>query len=254
MTETLTIDGAINFRGVDALTGSEGRRLKPAMFYRAGSFEKLTERGIRQLRELGATTLFDLRTNTECEEFPSRLADLAEFTTHVGRHDIRIGDLTAVLRNPASTPSESRAAMLRVYQKIPVLFPPIFRKFFDLLQRTQSPLVVNCTVGKDRTGAAVALFLSALGVPRDDIIGEYDKTNRHLADIKETLESRRGERGYTGARPEVFLPVMAADPDYMTQMFATVEGLHGSVGDYMAREIGVDGAALERLRAKFLEG
>ncbi|MGE0233190.1 MAG: tyrosine-protein phosphatase [Flavobacteriaceae bacterium] len=252
MTQQFAIEGSINFRPVHDLDAGNGRKLRAGALYRGGSYEKLTEQGIAQLHALGINTIFDLRTNTEREEFRSRLADREGFVTHVEPHDIRIGDLSSVLRDPASTAAESRAAMLNIYQNLPKVFVPVFRRYFALLGETESPIAVNCTVGKDRTGAAVALLLSALGVARDDIIEEYAKTNERLDDIRETLEARKGERGYSGANADVLLPVLAADPDYMAAMLSVIEGSHGGVPAYLESEIGVDAAGAERLRRRFL--
>lgn len=252
MTQIPSIEGSINFRPVQDLAASEGRTLRAGALYRGGSYEKLTEQGIAQLQSLGVTTIFDLRTNTEREEFRSPLADRDGFVTHVEPHDIRIGDLSSVMRDPASTPVESRAAMIRIYENLPTVFVPVFRRFFNLLGDGNSPLAVNCTVGKDRTGAAVALLLTALDVSRDDIIEEYAKTNERLDDIRDTLEARTGERGYSGASAEVLLPVLAADPDYMAAMITAIENSHGGIPAYLEKEIGVDAAAVEALRRRFL--
>src|SRR5690606_39912242 len=48
-----------------------------------------------------------------------------------------------------------------------------FAGFFKLVLQAQSPLVVHCTAGKDRTGFACAMLLAALGVHDDDILVDY---------------------------------------------------------------------------------
>jgi protein-tyrosine phosphatase len=42
------------------------------------------------------------------------------------------------------------------------------------------PVLVHCTVGKDRTGVTVALTLAAAGVDEDAVIGDYARTETLL--------------------------------------------------------------------------
>jgi protein-tyrosine phosphatase len=42
------------------------------------------------------------------------------------------------------------------------------------------PILFHCSAGKDRTGIASALLLSALGVDRKDIFDDYMLTNKAL--------------------------------------------------------------------------
>ena len=53
MTQQFAIEGSINFRPVHDLSAGDGRKLKAGALYRGGSYEKLTEQGIAQLKALG---------------------------------------------------------------------------------------------------------------------------------------------------------------------------------------------------------
>src|SRR3546814_7502585 len=52
---------------------------------------------------------------------------------------------------------------------------------FSQLAAGELPMVINCTAGKDRTGVAAALVLTALDVPRDIIIADYALSGELLA-------------------------------------------------------------------------
>jgi hypothetical protein len=61
------------------------------------------------------------------------------------------------------------------------------------------PVVVACSLGKDRTGQIIALILSALGVSRDSIVRDYLQSNVGLARDAAILPRRyqADARGYT---------------------------------------------------------
>jgi protein-tyrosine phosphatase len=40
------------------------------------------------------------------------------------------------------------------------------------------PAVEHCTSGKDRTGVFSAILLTALGLPRDEVMQDYSLTNQ----------------------------------------------------------------------------
>lgn len=46
--------------------------------------------------------------------------------------------------------------------------------------RSRGPTLVHCTVGKDRTGLAVAVILSALGVADEQIVADYVRTEANM--------------------------------------------------------------------------
>ena len=65
----------------------------------------------------------------------------------------------------------------------------------------EQPVLVHCTVGKDRTGVTVALALAAAGVDEEAVIADYARTegmlpewrNRDIVRMLSTAASRGGE-------------------------------------------------------------
>jgi protein-tyrosine phosphatase len=57
------------------------------------------------------------------------------------------------------------------------------------------PVLVHCTVGKDRTGVTVALTLAAAGVDAEAVVGDYARTegllpqarNRHIVELLRSM-------------------------------------------------------------------
>jgi protein-tyrosine phosphatase len=70
--------------------------------------------------------------------------------------------------------------MTASYPRMLTQFNGQFRRMFGELLAGHAPLAFNCSAGKDRTGLAAALLLTALGVPRATVIEDYELTNKTL--------------------------------------------------------------------------
>ena len=56
-----------------------------------------------------------------------------------------------------------------------------YRAFFTTIaQDAHRPALFHCTTGKDRTGCAAAATLPLLGVSAEDVLYDYELTNRDL--------------------------------------------------------------------------
>jgi protein-tyrosine phosphatase len=131
-----------------------------------------------------------------------------------------------------------------------------YRRFFEILLSLHEGkgILWHCTDGKDRTGIAAMLILTALGADRQTILEDYLLTNeynaRQLAMVqaafakRELTEHQRRMLAFTtGGVEEVFLH----------NAIACLEERYGSVEAYMEQELGVGAAEREKLRRMFLE-
>ena len=68
-----------------------------------------------------------------------------------------------------------------IYLEILDASAPVFRQVLETLASPdQSPALIHCQAGKDRTGIIVALVLLAIGVERNLIISDFMKSNEAL--------------------------------------------------------------------------
>jgi protein tyrosine/serine phosphatase len=118
------------------------------------------------------------------------------------------------------------------------------RGYFRALAATDGPSLIHCAAGKDRTGVAVALFHTALGVHRDDIMADYLLTNvsgrseQRVAAAMAAIRTLYGER----LDEDAAHALVSAAPDYLEAAFAGIERGHGSVEAYLRDVLGVDAA------------
>jgi protein-tyrosine phosphatase len=114
--------------------------------------------------------------------------------------------------------------------------------------------VVHCAAGKDRTGVICALTLTALGVPHDTIVADYELTNTavdylaRLPAIKERMEARIGKP----IDSEALRPMLGVHRDYLAAAFAVIGEKYPDVPTYMREVLGVDDAMVRELRARFI--
>lgn len=169
----------LNFRDIGGLPTGEGGRIRPGILFRSEGPASFLEEHHAELSDLGFRSVADLRSVTEREAAPHgwcgpecRMLDLDMNT------DLRAQgeDMWASL---GRDPTAARAAevMTHNYGLMPQAFLPHLSLMVDTLLGQDTPMLVHCTAGKDRTGVVVALFLDFLGVPRPVIVEDYRKSD-----------------------------------------------------------------------------
>lgn len=163
MTDDSLVPGAVNFRDIGGLrAGSLVTR--SGVLYRSGNLAQLDEAGTGALGALGIRRIIDLRDDQEVVHAPSRIEGLNLVTQRV---PLFLGSVTSFFERDASLDEfyrfmvdESAAQVVEVVRGVV----------------TDQPVLVHCTVGKDRTGVTVALALAAAGVDEDAVVADYART------------------------------------------------------------------------------
>ncbi|MFX8016077.1 tyrosine-protein phosphatase, partial [Acinetobacter baumannii] len=79
-----------------------------------------------------------------------------------------------------ATAANVKAMMTASYPRMLTQFNGQYRRMFGELLAGRVPLAFNCSAGKDRTGIAAALVLTALDVPHKTVVEDYLLTNRYF--------------------------------------------------------------------------
>jgi protein-tyrosine phosphatase len=163
----------------------------------------------------------------------------------IGERPDGLLDLEAI-----SDPDEFlRAAYLGILQDAA---PSLGSLFQSLGQPDGLPAVIHCGGGKDRTGVAAALVLTALGVAREDVLDDYDLTAR-FADPARTAEIAKRLDEERRRRPDLPFGVVQTSRWAMAEALESVDRRYGGVDNYLVEIAGVPAGALEALRATMLE-
>jgi protein-tyrosine phosphatase len=112
-----------------------------------------------------------------------------------------------------------------------------------LAEPASLPAVVQCAVGKDRTGLAIAVVQSLLGAPWDQVVEDFVQSNVEL-ELTAGPTSFLDEAGVT----RYSHPVSEA---LLSSAMNTIQSECGSIPAYLAPH-GVTTADLEALRSNLL--
>ncbi len=128
------------------------------------------------------------------------------------------------------------------------------RMFEALLDIEDGGFLVHCAAGKDRTGFGCALILHALGVAEQTVVEDYLLTNEVLdfeSYVLARMKARFGEEA-TFDR-EAVMALAGVRPEYLRAAYAAIEEEFEGVEYYLERAVGLDAAAREVLRSRYLE-
>ncbi|MEU1597064.1 tyrosine-protein phosphatase [Streptomyces sp. NPDC005708] len=130
-----------------------------------------------------------------------------------------------------------------------MLKPPMAREFAracDIVARAETPVLIHCTAGKDRTGVLVALVLRILGADHSAILDDYVTTSAAVPQILRRLPKTLAATGYEPGD----VPVGLRDTDRAAMQTALheLDEQHGGVEQWHRRHGGAP-ETIRRLRA-----
>lgn len=249
----LPLEGGQNFRDLGGYRTRDGRQVRWGLLYRSGAMNGLTERDFTQLQARGIRTVCDFRSAAERAGAPVHWP--AAVRPAIFAEDYAMERDFAGLMRPDLTGAQAAAAMTAAYARMPMRFAGQYRRMFAELVAGRAPLAFNCSAGKDRTGIAAALILTALGVPYATVTEDYLLSNRYF-------DPRRGASGTVAddrtaafmkrLPPDALQALMGVDRRYLDAAFATMQAQPGGLDGYMRDQLGLDAAALRTLRSRYL--
>lgn len=249
----LPLQGARNFRDLGGYRTADGRSVRWGKLFRSGSMAELTPADCDYLGGLGIRFVCDLRTTDERAAAPCAWTERAG-TIHWSRDYLTsFGDLRGLLRaDLPPTVTAVRTVMQAAYRQLPFEQAPAYRELFKRLHQGELPMIFNCTAGKDRTGIAAALILSALGVDREQIVEDYGLSNQLLDPLRHA--GNPNKKSLLGRlSPEVLQSIMGTHPDYLRSAFVAIEERHGKLERYLSEALGVGEDELACIRRELLE-
>lgn len=160
------VSGAVNFRDVGGLPAGD-RRTRPGVLYRSGNLVAVDDVGARTLRDLGIRRVIDLRDESEVAHAPSRLDE----AVRIQHEPLFLGSVASFFARDLSLDDMYAALVDDSADRVVSAVRGILNA---------QPVLVHCTVGKDRTGVTVAIALAAVGVDREAVIADYARTEEFL--------------------------------------------------------------------------
>jgi protein-tyrosine phosphatase len=239
MTSLVPIESILNLRDVGGLRTGDGRTVRSGLLFRSATpFFLTADDAVLLTTALGIRTRIDLRSTGEVATGTS--AHLAAVDQRVAHLPFRVGGVWRP-DDRLTDPAERVAShYLRYLEHAGDAVADVVRL---LTTADHLPALVHCTVGKDRTGVAVAMTLSAVGVLDEEIIDDYARTRDHVDAVMAQLT---GHTAYADRIAELPAESLSAEPASMTSFLRQLQETYGGARSFLERH-GVTSSALADL-------
>jgi protein-tyrosine phosphatase len=220
----LRVPGTRNLRDVGGYPAAAGRQTRWRTLLRTDALDRLPAASQATLLDLGLRQVIDLRWPEELDESPS-----------VFRASDRVAYRAIPLLRDDPTPRVGLAGTyLHMLDERGAQLAAVVR---SLIEPGGVPAVIGCAAGKDRTGVAIALVLSAVGVPDDVVVADYALSRAAFANAvrDEHLVDWRAD-----------VREVECVPEYMSAALRHLHQRHGGPHALLRRH-GITDAEIEQL-------
>jgi protein-tyrosine phosphatase len=254
----LSLHGIHNFRDYGNYPARGGARLVSGKLFRSGQHVDATPDDLEAVAALNLATIVDLRGDSERVTYPClRHADFGADVLFAAGETSEGGQAPhiAAARN-VTTAADAHRAMVNLYNAMPYRpkLVEIFRLYFAALANRDGASLIHCLAGKDRTGIAVGVFHSVMGVHLDDIMADFMLTNtagdpeRRIAAGANTVRRNFGP----GMADAAVRTLMSVHPEFLETAFSVVKRDHGSLVAYARTVLGVGPDEVRAMERNFL--
>jgi protein-tyrosine phosphatase len=238
----IPLTGATNFRDLGGYMGHEGRPVQWRKIFRSDHLASLDENDLRQLKTLEIGRTFDFRGVTESQSQPYQWPGIQRHSLSIEPTVVQRLQAQHLSGKPLSA-ADALDAMQTTYRDFVKSDSHRFAELFDHMLTKPEPLLFHCTAGKDRTGLAAALILSALGVSEKDIWQDYLLTNQLY---------KRNSTGASNLSPDVLKIVWEVQASFLQSSLDVIQQDHGGMHNYLSQQLKLSPAALDKLRTTYL--
>lgn len=240
-----------NVRELGGLRSANGQIVKPGKLFRTAKLYRASKRDLRLLDGLGLARIFDLRGSDEIAHQPDPAVKGAAWVHVPAMPDFRGTDKAAQEADQIFN-SDPVSGLRMVYHEMArsAVSHDAYRLFFrEILEAEGGPVLWHCAQGKDRTGVAALLLLSALDVPREISMEDYLETNRQMAPVYHSMVHSHMS---PVERMQSEVAVMVRE-DFLLAYIDEIERQYGSIDAYLREELELAERDLTLLRKAYLE-
>lgn len=270
----IPLEGMCNTRDLGGYRTVDGRRIKPHRLIRSGALFDGTPKDLEKLcSEYNLKTVVDFRTGEERRQKPHPVLPgvtyvenpiLEEEELGITRENQDSSDGNAVVKKVIQTIQASGGTPLEYMKNmyIDLITAPgsraRYKRFFEILLNNREGAVLwHCTAGKDRAGVGTLLLLSALSVPREQILADYMKVNefagKEVDMLMKLLTEGEGQPAVRQAQAEAVRLLFTVDESYALSVFEVMEKECGSVDAFLEKEMGLTAPKRKLLEELYLE-
>lgn len=202
--------------------------------FRSGQLSSLSEWDSIRLNNLHIKTVIDLRGNDELAVSPLRYSNAN--IIHIPIPIKNMDNVVARIQEDRMRKGDGLLFMQDTYLQYVTDYSEQFAKALDVfLEEDNYPILINCSMGKDRTGYLTAMLLFALGIPEETIARDYMASNEninigHLAYMARDLS--------TNAQ-ETITTLVTVNEGLIDLVLKRIRKDYGSVDKYLSKGLGL---------------
>ena len=240
----LAISGQPNFRDLGGIVTTDGHHIKWGVLFRSGALNALTNADKDYMKSVGIKRDIDFRNYEE----KKTAVDNIPF----GVDTLGIPILTTI-------PSDADVKAWLVQQNksaLDTMFYPLYRlyvtdfqyqfKYFCRQLETEKGTVYHCSGGKDRTGFATMILLSALGVDIKTIMDNYLATNAY---IEPAVKKEIAYLNLHNINGELLRPSLTVNNAFLQTSLDMIDRQYGGMDKYITM-LGIN---IDKLKKLYLE-
>jgi protein-tyrosine phosphatase len=245
--------GSVNFRDLGGYLTEDGRRVKWGRLFRSGHMANLTQGAREYFATLDIKAVCDFRISEE------RASEATELPNNPSMNILEIPPgikdrffLHRVFQQ-ARGPEDVVKAVHEIVVSMVNESALRYQRLFDvLLERADENILINCSAGKERTGVASALILTALGVPRATIYYDFMLSKKYFPvqnEIPRVL--KKYDVGEGLAAQELIMPLLETHESYLRCAFDFIDKHFGDGLGFLKHHYGIGPAELHELRERY---
>jgi len=263
----ILFDNIINARDLGGMIGHAGHVVRSNKLLRSAHLHDATDDDIRRLEEeYHLRRIFDFRSLGEAEFLPDR--EVTDATHHLlPTIDMSEERLTGqAIPQEAFLDLEQHIVNYSFYPEVQAMaadmYPSLIRSEYSQLQYAaflrliiETPdgaVLWHCFQGKDRTGWGAAFILSALGVDREAIIEDFDRSNDAYRELVARLNEDIIARGGGEAEMDVVQAFMGVSTKNFRRTLDLIDREFDGMDNYLQNQLFLTNDDIRLLRKRYL--
>jgi len=248
----LRLPGTNNMRDMGGYQTCDGGRVRMGGLFRSGYLTNVTPETSIAIANLGIGLVCDFRTDQERDEHPNRYAaDHKPTVKHLPVWPVGtpgVDNTVARLLRGEASPQKALDDQCNGYREFVRDQSDRFAGLFTALtEHAPGAMLMHCSAGKDRTGIAAALLLTALGVSRRDVVEDYllsrdghgaREQTQYYIDLYWEAHIATHDTNPVCTKDDVHA-LFSSQPEKINAAFDEMEQVAGTVDTYIRDVLGV---------------
>ena len=264
VTKRIKVKKLKNTRDLGDLITSDGRKIAHGKLIRSGRLSDLPTKSVCKLKEIGISTIVDLRIPAEKNDHPdiklpeSRYVWLPVTTTPtetvVSEETMYRTMKKEGKRLISDFASDFDAYMIETYRTIVFADESRdrLRRFIRILLEEDGCVLWHCNSGKDRAGICSMLIEALLGVDEQTIYDDYLISRKYWRAKYRMYRLGIAVIPGSGSLKKMLYGMMRLKKVYLETVIEEMKAKYGSIIGYCKEELGVTDGDISLLRAKYL--